>query len=111
MLSKMNFQESIATCFAKYASFSGKASRREFWWFLLFCVLAAALFAAADHEAVGVVFLVTFVPILAAGSRRLHSSGRTGWWQLLYLLPWVGWAVLVFLLAKPEQGDAESQSL
>ena len=105
----MNFQESIATCFAKYATFSGKASRREFWWFILFCSLLAAIFC--KKEAAEFVFLVTFVPVLAASSRRLHDIGRTSWWLLLYLLQLVGWVILFFWLTKPGLPDVQGKTV
>lgn len=100
----MNFQEAIASCFGKYATFRGTASRREYWWFLLFCFLTAALFSMADRKSGGgFVVLITFVPVIAAGSRRLHSIGRSGWWQLLFFLPLIGWGFLIYMLAKTER--------
>ena len=92
----MGFGQAIAACMTDYATFSGRASRSEFWWFYLFVVLmswgatlvAAAAFpadpAAADALS-GLVNLMFLLPVLAAGARRLHDIGRSGWWQLLYL--------------------------
>ena len=92
----MGFGQAIATCMTNYATFSGRASRSEFWWFYLFVVLmswgatlvaAAALPAepAAADALSGLVNLMFLLPVLAAGARRLHDIGRSGWWQLLYL--------------------------
>jgi uncharacterized membrane protein YhaH (DUF805 family) len=80
----------------KYATFSGRAKRSEFWWFYLFTVLlswGASLVEAAtiqgDMEGVqiisSIVSLAFLLPTLAAGSRRLHDIGRTSWWLLLIL--------------------------
>jgi uncharacterized membrane protein YhaH (DUF805 family) len=88
----MNFTTSISTCFSKYATFSGRASRSEFWWFNLFAVLAswAGSFVGAILFDGGELFgnlisLALMIPLLAVGSRRLHDTGRSGWWQLLFI--------------------------
>lgn len=90
----MSFFEAVATCFSKYGTFSGRASRAEFWWFLLFNILAALMllnlvssFAGPDAGVAVVSFynLAILVPSIAVGARRLHDMGRSGWWQLLHL--------------------------
>jgi len=96
----MTFQESIRVCFNKYADFSGRASRSEYWWFVLFIVLVG-LAASIVSNAVSALFtLATLLPSLAAASRRLHDTGRSGWWQLVCLVPFVGLIVLIVFLAQ-----------
>ena len=78
-------QLSIKTCFQKYATFTGVASRPEYWWFILFYylvyILSAILFKS---PALTLLWWVgTLLPMLSAGVRRLHDSGRSGWWLLL----------------------------
>lgn len=92
----MDFGTSIKTCFSKYATFSGRARRSEFWWFFLFSILgsivAAIIDAAIGSEmgAVGNIFsLALFLPSLAVGSRRLHDINKSGWWQILPLVGFV----------------------
>jgi len=101
----MTFQESIGTCFRKYADFYGTASRSEYWWFLLFVVLgeavASVLRLRAAPDATTLFSLLTILPLLAAGSRRLHDTGRSGWQQLLGLIPVGGLVIVLFLLARP----------
>lgn len=81
----VTFYESIRVCLTKYAEFNGRASRSEFWWFALFIVICLSAFTLIN-ETIGEVFLLaTLLPLLAAGSRRLHDSGKSAW-QLLYLL-------------------------
>lgn len=99
----MNFQESIQVCFKKYADFTGRATRPEYWWFALFIVIGS-LVTSAISQYLGYIFtLATLVPSFAAAARRLHDTNRTGWWQLIALVPVVGWIVLIVLLAQPGQ--------
>ncbi|WP_371037400.1 DUF805 domain-containing protein [Rhodosalinus sp. FB01] len=107
----MSFADAVTTCLRKFATFSGRASRPEYWWFTLFVVggslalsvLDAALFGARAVEvAPGVIeyrsegvlatgfFLVTLLPGLAAGWRRMHDSGRSGLHLLYPLIVMVG---------------------
>ena len=98
----MTFFESIQTCFRKYATFDGIASRSEYWWFALFCFLASSFLGLFSHTLSGAFSILTLLPQLAVGARRLHETDRSGWWQLLWLVPLVGWIVLiVFLVQEP----------
>ena len=97
----MTFQDSIRTCLTKYADFAGSASRPEFWWFALF-VLVVSLALTAMSPMIGNVFsLAVLLPQLAVGARRLHDTGKSGWWQLLLLVPVAGLIVLIILWAQP----------
>jgi DNA-binding CsgD family transcriptional regulator len=97
----LTFFESIRECFKKYAEFNGRASRSEFWWFALFVVLSASALTLLN-EIFGNIFLIAvLLPLLAAGSRRLHDSGKSGWWQLFLLVPVGGIVLLGFWWASP----------
>jgi uncharacterized membrane protein YhaH (DUF805 family) len=97
----MTFAESIRTCFSKYADFNGTASRPEFWWFMLF-VFVAALVLNLVNSTLGSLFgLAMLLPELAVGARRLHDTGKSGWWQLLLLVPLLGLIVLIVFWAQP----------
>ena len=105
----MNFQESISTCFGKYADFSGRATRPEYWWFFLFVLLGSAAASLLGDIVAGLFTLATLLPSLAAGARRLHDTNRSGWWLLLLLVPLIGFIVLLVMLAqstKPAQAAA-----
>ena len=96
----MTFQESIRVCFSKYADFSGRASRSEYWWFVLFIVLVSLAASIVSNTVSALFTLATLLPSLAAASRRLHDTGRSGWWQLVCLVPLVGLIVLIVFLAQ-----------
>ena len=90
----MSFHQAVAACFAKYGTFSGRALRSEFWWFYLFAVLAgmaagivdAIVFGADLSEGSivsGITNIALLVPWLAVSARRLHDTGKSGWWFLV----------------------------
>lgn len=89
--------------FKRYADFSGRATRKEYWMFtLFFFVIAIALVSIGQKDnpvLLGVFYLGSFIPYMALTTRRLHDIGRSGWWQLIGLVPLIGWIVmLVFLV-------------
>jgi uncharacterized membrane protein YhaH (DUF805 family) len=99
----MQIQEAVETCLTrKYADFSGCATRSEFWWFMLFCVVINALLAFAAEWAAGAFFLAMLVPSVAAGTRRLRDTGRSPRWWFLMIPPVivVGWVVLVVFFSQ-----------
>lgn len=73
----MTLTNSIQTCFSKYATFEGRASRSEYWWFWL-CLFILSFVPGLDV----VVAIVTFIPCIAVGVRRLHDTNHSGWWLL-----------------------------
>ena len=99
----MTFAESIRTCFTKYADFNGTASRPEFWWFMLF-VFIVALALNVVSTTLGALFgLAVLLPQLAVGARRLHDTGRSGWWQLLLIVPFGVIVLIVFWVMEPKR--------
>ncbi|MGE0496784.1 MAG: DUF805 domain-containing protein [Ramlibacter sp.] len=100
----MNFGQSISICLSKYATFSGRASRPEYWWFFLFQILVSVAAGVVSDKLSGLVSLALLLPALAVGARRLHDIGRSGWWQLL-LITGIGFFVLVYFWAQPAKGE------
>jgi len=96
----MTFGESISTCFSKYATFDGRATRSEYWWFALFTFLVSVILGMISETASGVFSLAVLLPSLAVGARRLHDTDRSGWFLLLWLLPIVGWIVVLFFAVQ-----------
>lgn len=92
----MTFVESIQTCFSKYADFSGRASRSEYWWWVLFVFLATMAAGIVSDKLSALFSLAVMLPGLAVGARRLHDIDKSGWLQLLYFIPLIGWIILVY---------------
>ena len=95
----------------KYADFSGRARRKEFWMFVLINFVIVLILSALDM-ALGIGLLsalyslAVLVPSIAVGARRLHDTGRTGWWQLIGLIPFIGILVLIiFFVMDSNPGD------
>ena len=104
----MNFTDAVATCFKKYADFEGRASRTEFWWFVLFTIVVSIVGGAIFRNWVmSLINLALFVPSIAVGARRLHDIGKSGWLQLLWIIPLIGWAILIYWAAQPSGPDNE----
>ena len=110
----MSFGQAVSTCFSNYANFNGRAQRSEFWWFWLFVLIVQAVgqgilavILGADsglYTLLGAVLAIALaIPLYAAGARRLHDTGKSGWLQLLILIPCVGVIVLIVLWAQQGQ--------
>lgn len=103
----MDFQTAVKTCFQKYTDFSGRASRSEFWWFVL-AELVVLIVAGLIHQFVYVIAALAFLlPALTVGARRLHDIGKSGWFQLLALIPLVN-LVLLYFFVQPSQPEANA---
>ena len=100
----MSFTDSIKLCFTKYADFAGRAKRPEYWWFALFILAIGVVLEFVSSPVSWAFSLATLLPFLAVGARRLHDLNKSGWMQLLWLIPVFGWAYLFYVLAQP--GDA-----
>ncbi len=108
-LPMLGFQESVVRCLRKYATFRGRATRAEYWWFSLFnTLLGMVVYAAVQHlmgteaadGAASIVQLALFLPMLAVGVRRLHDIDFRGWWMLLGLTV-VGIIPLIIFFCLP----------
>lgn len=96
----MTFGESIKTCLSKYGDFSGRATRSEFWWWELFAFLVLVGTAMVNETLSNLTSLALVLPSLAVGARRLHDIDKSGWFQLLYFIPLIGWIVLMYWAVK-----------
>ena len=119
----MNLKEAVKVCLGKkYADFSTRASRRECGFFFVFyfilclalCVVNTMLGAIFEDPIVAfrlttgvsvIVALLLIVPTYAVLVRRLHDTGRRGWWILLYFIPWIGTIALIIMLCQKSDED------
>ena len=89
----------------KYAVFSGRASRKEYWLFALWNLPIMFVLLMIAIELYGLYYLGVLVPYLAVGVRRLHDTNRSGWWLLLAIVPLAGLALLVCFCLEGTDGD------
>ena len=119
----MNFTAAIRSFWSRFADFKGRSRRSEYWYVQLFLVVTNLAVAGIDLALMdgdlerfiangggGIVGLIwifaTIVPALAVLIRRLHDTGRTGWWALVGLVPFVGAIVLlVFTVSDSSNGE------
>ena len=111
----MTFKEAVKTCLVdKYATFSGRASRSEYWYSVLFGYLVAMLIVIfgmiiESPEIMVVLYsilsLILLIPSLAVCIRRLHDTGRSGWWYLLVLIPYIGAIALLIIFCLKSDED------
>lgn len=103
----MSFGEAIKSCFNKYATFSGRARRSEFWYFALFLFLLDIIPVwIVFPYYVGIIGLAMLIPSLAVSVRRLHDTGRSGVYLLFALIPLVGAILLIIWACEDSQPGA-----
>lgn len=125
----MSFTDAIRSCFSKYVTFSGRAARPEYWWFVLFIVIVSVVLGIIDNVTFGpraegdmsnglltsLFNLAILLPIMAAGWRRMHDTGKPGWYLLLPML--VSIATFAFMMmgiitfAGMEKAGVDSDAL
>jgi len=92
----------------KYTEFSGRASRQEYWMFTLINTLVyvvLALIGRGSFALMGLYSLGTFLPAFAVMFRRLHDTGRSGWWMFISFVPLIGGLIfLYFLICDSDEG-------
>jgi len=94
----------------RYAQFEGRAHREEFWMYALINFLVSIAFSIVGwvihlHFLGNLYALAVIIPNLALGARRLHDTNRSGWWQLIGLIPIVGWILLlIWFITDSDEG-------
>ncbi|MDF2678531.1 MAG: Inner rane protein [Bacillota bacterium] len=98
----MNWYTSVLK---KYATFSGRARRKEYWMFTLINMIIITVLQIIDFTMgtmliSGIYSLLVFLPSLAVTVRRLHDTGKSGWWLLINIIPVIGFIVMIVFLVK-----------
>jgi len=124
----MEFQTAVRTCLSKYVTLSGRASRPEYWYFVLFLVIGQIVLGSIDSMLFGTAHmmhgpgfwvvrqsggpvgglfsLAMFLPGLAVAVRRLHDVDKSGWWLLIGVIPLIGVLVLLYFLVQPSDAGS-----
>jgi uncharacterized membrane protein YhaH (DUF805 family) len=114
----VNIQEAVKSGFDHFFDWKGRASRPAFWWLYLANVIAVFVAAFIDGliglDTLGggllywIAAIAFFFPVLSATIRRLHDTGKSGWWWWIQIIPIIGFIVmLVFMLTKSDEGKNE----
>ncbi len=97
------FWDNYVGVLKKYAMFDGRAKRAEFWMYVLVSLIIGYVINLLSHSLSSLYSLAVFVPSIAVGARRLHDTDRSGWWQLIGLIPVLGTIVLIIFFAQPSK--------
>ena len=92
----------------KYAVFSGRARRKEYWMFVLVHIIISIVIFIIGSFAVGLYGLAIITPAFAVAIRRLHDTGRSGWWLLVNCVPIIGGIILLIWMVK-DSDEGENQ--
>ena len=105
----VTFQDAIRLAFENYCNFQGRATRSEYWWFILFTVIVNIVFSILGHVAEffsiigGLVGLALLLPGLGLCWRRMHDIGKGGGWYFINLIPLVGTIIWIVWCCKPSE--------
>ena len=94
----MDIFTAVKTVYSKYATFSGRASRAEYWYFILFTIISGAALSVIDDTLASAFSIANFVPNIAVAVRRLHDTNRSG--KLVIALTLVGIALLFIIVVS-----------
>jgi uncharacterized membrane protein YhaH (DUF805 family) len=106
----VSFTEAVRDALSKYVTFIGRSSRSAYWWFYLFNLIAVIVAYVIDVALgtsgifYGLTALALLLPNLAVSVRRLHDTGRSGWWLLIALIPLIGAIVLLVFFVQGSDG-------
>ena len=109
--SKVSISDVLSICIQKYFNFNDRATRTEYWTFTIISSTLSFLFTTLEPNRFDYLSVLFLIPSLSVATRRLHDINRSGWWQLLVLLPITGWILLIYFLCKPTQKYHEIDEL
>ncbi len=102
----MGFLDAVKSVFSQYATFSGRARRSEYWYFVLFNYIVSIVLVLTGVQMLSYIWsLATLIPGLAVAVRRMHDIGKSGWFLLIGFIPIVGFIWLLVLCCKDSQPD------
>lgn len=97
----MTFVQSVKKCLTHYVDFKGRATRSEYWYFVLACFILGLILDAIGNDILeSIIYLFLLLPFIAAQIRRLHDTGRSGFWILIDPVPVIGCIVMLVMLTQ-----------
>jgi uncharacterized membrane protein YhaH (DUF805 family)/DNA-binding Xre family transcriptional regulator len=99
--------EAVEKALRQFADFSGRATRFEYWWFLVFVLVITAVCTIINEKAYQVAGVILLVPLLSAGTRRLNDANQSAWWQMFWFVPF-GQIVVLILMAMPSSDESRN---
>ncbi|MCM1355313.1 MAG: DUF805 domain-containing protein [Staphylococcus sp.] len=108
---QVSFSEAVRSALTvNYCNFNGRASRSEYWWFALFAFIVSIVISVAfcwsdtiEYIVSGIFSLAVLLPSLGLAVRRLHDTGRSGWWIFINLIPIVGSLIFLYFMIVDSQ--------
>ena len=112
----VSFADAIRNAFTGYATFSGRSTRAEYWWFFLFNVIVGlaagiidgVIFGAGQQVFQTLIWLALLIPNIAIAVRRSHDIGKSGWWVLWQFFAWLLFVIpglIMWLYLRTRPGD------
>ena len=100
--------EHFVTALEKFADFNGRATRTAYWMFVLInFIIQIVLILLGFDTIAAIISLLLIIPSISVAARRLHDTGRSGWWQLIYFVPLIGLIVMIVFLVQDSVDDNE----
>ncbi|MGB0937585.1 MAG: DUF805 domain-containing protein [Colwellia sp.] len=100
--------EHFVTAVEKFADFNGRATRTAYWVYVLINILIQVVLALLGFDIIAaIISLLLIIPSISVTARRLHDTGRSGWWQLIYFVPLIGLIVMIVFLVQDSVDDNE----
>ena len=97
----MDFFPAVKSCLRQYATFTGRAPRSEYWFFMLFVWLIETAAELGNETFATWLSLALVLPTMAVAVRRMHDIGRSGWWALVVMVPLFGWILWLMWTCTP----------
>ena len=110
---KVDFVTAIKLFFKNYVNFKGRASKSEYWFAYLFCMLVSVVISVLNmtvpffNVVGGALSVALMIPTISAGVRRLHDTGKSGSYYFMFLIPIAGIILFIIQLTKDSVGDNE----
>jgi uncharacterized membrane protein YhaH (DUF805 family) len=100
--------EHFVSAVEKFADFNGRATRTAYWMFVLISIIIQVILTLLGFETIAaIISLLLIIPNISVGARRLHDTGRSGWWQLIHFVPLIGLIVMIVFLVQDSVDDNE----